>query len=423
MRRLTKKQTGAARSLAMSTAMSVALLMLVFLISGVGSEDRAGATAVIHERPPIDQVRRFAVEYEVEIAAREVADGALHLFLPIAVDSSGQRILEVEIDSELVGKIEREPVYGNLFWHAEVPADRLQAISVRVNYEVERWVLRAGDETGDAKAAERFLGANQRVVVGHPILEPILAEIRSRSASDSKADTARAIYDWVVDNVEYKKVGTGWGNGDTFWACNERYGNCTDFHSLFISLARTEGIPARFEMGFPIPIDRKQGTILGYHCWVEFWLPERGWFPIDASEAFKHPEQRELYYGTQPADRLHFTTGRDLKLGNDHRDRPLNYFIYPYVEIGGKRSDVEIKTRLYFRDAPASSNSSLVDDGRDEIERVGRDQNAALEATDSRRTCDQHQAGEADCDQDEAVDDRDVVGSEGLDTRGQSEHA
>jgi transglutaminase-like putative cysteine protease len=331
-----------------------ALILLILLL---GPGGRGDVAAAVPEQSSIELVRSFSVGYEVEVAARAPGGGALHLFLPIAIDTSGQRILEVEIDSELVGQIEREPIYGNQFWHAEVASDRLEAISIRVAYEVERRVLRAGDEPGDAKAAERFLASNERVAVGHPILTPILAEIRSQSSDGGKADTARAIYDWVVDNVEYKKIGTGWGNGDTFWACNERYGNCTDFHSLFISLARTEGIPARFEMGFPIPTDRKEGTVLGYHCWVEFWLPERGWFPIDASEAFKNPEKRELFYGTHPADRLHFTTGRDLRLGNDHRDRPLNYFIYPYAEIDGNRSDIEIDTRLHYRDRVASSGS------------------------------------------------------------------
>ncbi len=330
---------------------------LVLLILLLGPGGRGDVAAAVPEQSSIELVRRFSVDYEVEVAARAPGGGALHLFLPIAIDTSGQRILEVEIDSELVGQIEREPIYGNQFWHAEVASDRLEAISIRVAYEVERRVLRAGDEPGDAKAAERFLASNERVAVGHPILTPILAEIRSQSSDGGKADTARAIYDWVVDNVEYKKIGTGWGNGDTFWACNERYGNCTDFHSLFISLARTEGIPARFEMGFPIPTDRKEGTVLGYHCWVEFWLPERGWFPIDASEAFKNPDKRELFYGTHPADRLHFTTGRDLRLGNDHRDRPLNYFIYPYAEIDGKRSDIEIDTRLRYRDSAVPSGS------------------------------------------------------------------
>ena len=333
---------------------AAAALFLLFLGA---ARDREQIASALPEQTLIDEVRRFAVDYEVEIAGRAPGGGALDLFLPIAIDTSGQRILDVTIESEIVGRIEREPVYDNRFWHAEVAEDHLEPISIRVTYEVERRVLRAGDEPGDPESVERFLDPNDRVAVGHPILDPILAEIRSQTPGEDKAKTARAIYDWVVDNVEYKKVGTGWGNGDTFWACNKRYGNCTDFHSLFISLARTEGIPARFEMGFPIPSDRKKGTVVGYHCWVEFWLPERGWFPVDASEAFKHPGQRELFYGTHPADRLHFTTGRDLQLGSRHRDRPLNYFIYPYVEIDGKRSDIEVETRLHFRDRPPSAGS------------------------------------------------------------------
>jgi transglutaminase-like putative cysteine protease len=332
---------------------ALSLLMLAVIAPRASSD----VEAAIARPLPTDPIRKFSVAYEVEIAARPAAQAPLHVFLPIAIDTPGQRILDVEILSQIEGEIERETEYDNLFWHAEVPASEIDAISIRVEYEVERRVYRGSGEKGDAKAAERFLLSNDRVVVGHPVLESILTEIRSQTPSKDHAAKARAIYDWVVDNVEYKKVGTGWGNGDTFWACNERYGNCTDFHSLFISLAQTEGIPARFEMGFPIPLDRNEGTVLGYHCWLEFWLPDRGWVPVDASEAFRHPNQRELFFGTHPADRLHFTTGRDLKLGKHHRGRPLNYFIYPYVEIDGQRSDVEITTRLHFRDRATASDS------------------------------------------------------------------
>tara|TARA_B110000503_G_scaffold19879_1_gene29726 strand:+ start:52863 stop:53279 length:417 start_codon:yes stop_codon:yes gene_type:complete len=30
------------------------------------------------------------------------------------------------------------------------------------------------------------------------------------------------------------------------------------------------------------------GAISGYHCWVQFYLPERGWVPIDASSTSAH---------------------------------------------------------------------------------------------------------------------------------------
>jgi transglutaminase-like putative cysteine protease len=279
------------------------------------------------------------------------------VFVPLALENEHQRILSQDIEASILGRVESEPVYGNRFWHASIEESNGDLIVVTVRYVVARSVFhrevpehRNGRPLHEAERAqfERFLRANERVVVAHEVLNPILTEIREAAGATDRTVVARAIYDWVVDNLEYKKVGTGWGNGDTFWACSQRYGNCTDFHSLFISLARTEGIPARFEMGFPVPETRPEGTISGYHCWVEFYLPEIGWFPIDASEAFKHPEKRATFYGTQPADRIHFTTGRDLRLGAGHRSRPLNYFIYPYVEVEGRSYEGPIeKTFLY----------------------------------------------------------------------------
>jgi hypothetical protein len=35
-------------------------------------------------------------------------------------------------------------------------------------------------------------------------------------------------------------------------------------------------------------------------------------------------------------DRVTFTTGRDLVLAPKQDGEPLNFFIYPYVEVGGK---------------------------------------------------------------------------------------
>jgi transglutaminase-like putative cysteine protease len=325
------------------------------LLLGTAGCREVGASSLVGSAPVVsaseDDLRRFAFDYEVELAAPDSAPGSMHVFIPIAGDTTGQRVLDLRIDAPVKGRIETDSVYGNRFWGARIPPGA-GPVTIRVAYQIERRVVRAGDERGEASSVHRFLAANERVVVDHPVLAPILGEIREASPGATPAERARAIYDWVVDNIEYKKVGSGWGHGDTFWACSERYGNCTDFHSLFISLARSEGIPARFEIGFPVPSDREVGEVSGYHCWVEFWLPETGWFPVDASEAFKHPEHRELFYGTHPADRLHMTTGRDLQLGADHRDHPLNYFVYPYVEIDGKRSESGIRTRFRYRDLP-----------------------------------------------------------------------
>lgn len=294
--------------------------------------------------------RVFRFSYEV-LATDFPSDQAVDIYIPLPREDLGQRILEPQLLSSVPASEGAESTYGNTYYHLHRDAGSQQPISASLSWVVERSLLQASGANGVLTAADaRYLEPNTLVPVGHDVLQPILSEIHQMRSDDSAAATARAIYDWVVDNVEYKKVGTGWGNGDTFWACSERYGNCTDFHALFIALARTEGIPARFEIGFPVPLDRSEGVIGGYHCWVQFYLPERGWVPIDASEAAKHPEQREALFGSHPADRVHFTTGRDIVVSPASEQAPLNYFIYPYVEVGGKPWSGKLQTRFSYKD-------------------------------------------------------------------------
>ncbi len=144
------------------------------------------------------------------------------------------------------------------------------------------------------------------------------------------------IYDVIDDNLKYGKDKPGWGNGDSVWACDSKTGNCTDFHSLFMSLARSRGIPAKFEIGFLLPDKHGAGDVPGYHCWAKFRPVGKGWVPVDISEANKHPEMRDYYFGNLTEDRVAFTTGRDLTLAPKQDGGPVNFLVYPYVEVDGK---------------------------------------------------------------------------------------
>ncbi len=159
---------------------------------------------------------------------------------------------------------------------------------------------------------------------------------KKRKARTRRLKKRKDIYDYVFRTMKYDKTGQGWGHGDTLWACDSKHGNCTDFHSVFISMARAEKIPARFEIGFPIPADKHSAEIPGYHCWAEFYLDSAGWVPVDISEAWKHPDKHDYFFGAHDVNRVQFTVGRDLKLKPAQDGPPLNYFVYPYVEVGGK---------------------------------------------------------------------------------------
>ena len=157
------------------------------------------------------------------------------------------------------------------------------------------------------------------------------------AGKETPAEKIRAIYDYVVSTMTYNKVGTGWGQGDIYYACDYKRGNCTDFHALFIGLSRAAGIPTTFEIGFPIPPERGAGRVAGYHCWAKFYQEGYGWVPVDASEANKHPEKREYFFGAHDENRVLFTIGRDILLEPRQAEQPLNFFIYPYVEVDGEK--------------------------------------------------------------------------------------
>jgi hypothetical protein len=58
--------------------------------------------------------------------------------------------------------------------------------------------------------------------------------------------------------------------------------------------------------------------------------------PVDISEAWKDKSKRQYYFGTLSEDRIEFSEGRDIVLEPSTNGGPLNYFLYPYVEVDGK---------------------------------------------------------------------------------------
>ena len=289
-----------------------------------------------------------------------MAPGALvRVWLPVAHDSDAQQVKIRRIDAPEGYSFHSEPKYGNriLYFEKEIPAAlgrRGDEIGFSINYDVDRreFAGLGGTVDPDAVDAETqsvFLQANRMVPIdGAP------ARLSASWALPSETlDRARGIYDGVLDHMEYDKR-SGYGRGDARWACQSGYGNCSDFHSLFISIARQHGVPAKFEIGFPIPDDRRSGPIKGYHCWASFYVPRAGWVPVDISEGDKYPELSDYYFGTLSENRVGFTVGRDLELVPPQHGEPLNYFIYPYVEVDGVRCDSSlVKTQFRFADHSA----------------------------------------------------------------------
>jgi transglutaminase-like putative cysteine protease len=291
---------------------------------------------------------RYRFEYEVDLPTltRDHAVG-VRLWVPYPVETADQHVLSAHIDAPWRYEINRDGL-GNRIVYLEGKGPSARPVTMK--FEIEREPshgIRAADvSAGTALDPKRNLGEYRLIPLGGPIRQVAEQESRGRK---NDAEKVRAFYDYIVRTMRYNKDGTGWGRGDAVWACSNKRGNCTDFHSLFIGMARSEGIPARFLIGFPIPPDARAGTLESYHCWAQYYDRERGWVPVDASEANK-TGLHDAYFGTLPNDRIEFTTGRDLVLVPPQHGPPLNYFIYPYAEVDG--TPVEAHASFRFERLP-----------------------------------------------------------------------
>ncbi len=294
-------------------------------------------------------LRSFEFTYLTRIPTLPADSKISRIWIPLPHSDPYQTVDDLKIESPFPYAKHRDPEYGNEYLYLQVPAGKLAtAAEVHISFHATRQEHRVVlDRPVSAQSAgvnqsvlQRFLKPDRRVPLDGVIAE--LSAQETRGIPDP-LEKARAIYNYVVATMRYDKSGTGWGNGDAIWACTAKRGNCTDFHSLFIGMMRAAGIPARFEIGFPLPTDQHEGAVPGYHCWAQFYIEPYGWIPVDASEAWKHPDKKDYFFGAHDDNRLQFTVGRDIRLDPPQQGDPLNYFIYPYAELDGKPLAVESK--------------------------------------------------------------------------------
>jgi transglutaminase-like putative cysteine protease len=297
-----------------------------------------------HSFQPLKQ-RTFEITYRAVV--KDIPPGAkqVEVWMPVPQSDAHQKISHLKINAPAPYKITREKEYGNQSLYLIVKEPKESTLTVEMTFRatrkehVNRPFLAASKGNGHTLTADeerlmrRFLQPDALVPINQRIRALAQEVVGDKMDEPSKV---RAIYDYVVANVKYDKSGQGWGRGDLMYVCDEKRGNCSDFHAMIIGMARAQNIPARFAIGLPLPMQRGEGKIGGYHCWAELYLKDYGWVPVDASEAAKDPSKKEYFFGAHDENRVQFSLGRDITLSPAPKGGPLNFFIYPYVEVDGK---------------------------------------------------------------------------------------
>lgn len=163
---------------------------------------------------------------------------------------------------------------------------------------------------------------------------------------------AKAIYDWICENMYRDPKTRGCGSGNVCYLLEKPGGKCADIHSVYVTLARAAGVPAREVFGIRQGKKPVQDITTWQHCWAEFYLPGYGWVPVDPGDVrkmmlkqnlkladTKTAEYRAYFWGGIDPYRVKLGTGRDLTLNPPQKGEKINYLMYPFAQIGGETLD------------------------------------------------------------------------------------
>jgi len=89
-------------------------------------------------------------------------------------------------------------------------------------------------------------------------------------------EKAEAIFHYVRNKMTYKYPPEKRGVLPAFESFQ---GDCGQYSYLFVTLARSAGIPSRSQNGFYFSPDK-----IGYHVWTEIFLEGYGWIPVDPTD-------------------------------------------------------------------------------------------------------------------------------------------
>ena len=320
--------------------------------------------------------REFSFTYSVDLESSK--GKKIELWLPVPLSNEVQTISNVVIDTDgLSYELKDEKKHGNKYAYIYSKSGTNSNKKVTMTFDVARVEHQGVDYEGVDPS--NYLAGSSLVPVGSyfdkVIKENNLDDADMRGiydfvlegmhygkpkskdnvyfndpwlSSEGKYGSKKATRDQVLALYQFAKQTKGnytFGNGNSYYACDIGVGNCTDYHSYFMSLSRTLETPARFHMGFPIP-SGEEGKVKGYHCWADYYVDGDGWYPVDISEADKDKSKKDYFFGTVDESRVEMMKGRDFIL-DGYSQGKVNLFIYPLLEINDKGSSAFSKSFNY----------------------------------------------------------------------------
>ena len=303
--------------------------------------------------PQVTETRVLRVLQTVELT--EVPAGAerVRLWVPVPGDGPWQRVLGRRVVEAPAGwQLVRQPGMGGDLAYVEAPAS-----GGPVKVVVESLVRReapAVDVAAPTPAAmleaplqrQLFVDALRADATNMLVDDKVRA--LAKAAVGGERDPRRKVVKLLqatadaADHYSKDPSKPHCGRGSAQDCMENGGGCCTDLHSLFIAMARAEGIPARLQMGYRLkPEQEGKSYDPSYRCWVEYWLDGSGWVPTDIVVADGGDSAaRAAHWGRLDAKRVWLWEGRGFDLLPKQAAPPIQTMLCGWAEVDGKPVDV-----------------------------------------------------------------------------------
>lgn len=314
--------------------------LLMVLLLGVATQASAAS-------------RAGTITMDFDLSAHQPGE-EVRLWIPYPVSDADQKIDKVRLSGDYAeAAVYTDRTYGTPMlyarWEKGARSRKLTFAFAAERQEVVRRDFPAQEAAWDRADYDRWLAPTRSGPTDGVV--QALAE-RIVKGQTTVLGKARAVYDWVCENMYRDPETRGCGPGDVCSLLERPGGKCADIHSVFVALARAAGVPSREIFGIRQGKTAEQDITGWQHCWAEFYLPGYGWVPVDPGDVRKMmlreklkpadartAAYRDYFWGGIDPCRVKLSVGRDLTLGPPQAGVPVNYLMYPFAQVGGMTLD------------------------------------------------------------------------------------
>ncbi|MBO4611948.1 MAG: transglutaminase domain-containing protein [Bacteroidaceae bacterium] len=154
-------------------------------------------------------------------------------------------------------------------------------------------------DTTTVEYQENCKQSGEFIVPDNSTIQRISEEVY-RDCYGSRLAYAEKCYEYVASHYQYLNPLTGIHPLETLLSW--RGGDCGNLSSIYISLLRAKGIPARHVVAI--------GANNRYHIWAEFYIQGFGWVPVDVT--YKNSNRNGNYFGNYSDNLVVVQKGIDM---------------------------------------------------------------------------------------------------------------